>query len=128
MADWTGRVNNCTSLVDHSSVSSLHQTDSEHSLSEGKIPTTLPGVSQLLSGAGRNIVGNVFARVDRSGRIVKTKSDIGRERKKLVQMDSEPLNLDNELAVTHRVIDRALSNVRAKEEEFQADRKSQSSQ
>jgi hypothetical protein len=91
---------------------------------EGKIPTILPRVSQLLSGTGRDIVGNVFARVDRSGRIVKTKSDIGRERKKLVQMDSKPLNLNNELAVTHQVIDRALSNVRAEEEEFQADRKS----
>ena len=128
MADWTGRVNNYTSLVDHSSVSSLHQTGSENSLSEGKIPTTLPSVSQLLSGAGRNIVGNVFARVDRSGRIVKTKSDIERERKKLVQMDSKPLNLNNELAVTHQIIDRALSNVRAEEEEFRTDRKSQSSQ
>ena len=121
MADWTGRVNNCTTLVDHSSVSSLHQTGSEHSLSEGKIPTTLPGVSHLLSRAGSNIVGNVFARVDRSGRIVKTKSNIERERKKLVQMNLESLNFDNELAVTQRIIDRALSNVRAEEEEFQSE-------
>ena len=96
----------------------MHQTGSEHSLSEGKIPTTFPGVSHLLSNAGSNIVGNVFARVDRSGRIVKTKSNIERERKKLVQMNSESLNFDNELAVTQRVIDRALSNVRAEEEEF----------
>lgn len=109
-------------------MSSFHQTGLEHSLSEGRIPTTLPDVSQLLSGAGKNIVGNVFARVDRSGRIVKTKSAIERERKKLVQMDSKPLNFDNELDVTHRAIDRALSNVRAEEEEFQADRKSQSCQ
>jgi hypothetical protein len=121
LADWTGRVNNCTTLVDHSSVSSLHQTGSEHSLSEGKIRTTLPDVSHLLSRAGRNIVANIFARVDRSGRIVKTKSNIERERKKLVQMDSESLKFDNELAVTQRLMDRALSNVRAEEEEFQSE-------
>lgn len=60
----------------------------------------------------------MFARVDRSGRIVKTKSDTERERKMLVQMDSKPLNFDTKLAVTHQVIDRALSNIRAEEEEF----------
>jgi hypothetical protein len=81
-----------------------------------------------LSRTGRNIIGNVFTRLDRSGKIVKTKWDIERERKGLVQLDSESLTFDDDLSIAHRNLKAAISNVKAEEKEFRAAHKSGSSQ
>lgn len=112
-------------LVDHSSVSKLHQTSSEQSQSEEEMQgPRLPGLAPSLSRKGRNIIGNVFARVDRSGKIVKTKRDIEKERKGLVQLDSESLTFDDDLSIAHRNLKAAISNVQAEEGESKAARKS----
>jgi hypothetical protein len=80
----------------------------------------LPGLAPSLSRNGRNIIGNVFARIDRSGRIVKTKWDTERERNGLVQLDSESLTFDGPLELARRDIEGAISNVRAEEEASRA--------
>jgi hypothetical protein len=110
------------------SSSSLNQTGSEHTLSEEEFRApTLPGPPPSLSRAGRNIVGNFFTRIDRSGRIVKTKWDIERERKGLVQLDLETLTFENldSVELNRRNIKEAVDNVRAEEEESKTARTSQ---
>lgn len=106
----------------------MNQTGSEHTLSEEEFRApTLPGLPPSLSRAGRDIVGNFFTRIDRSGRIVKTKRDIERERKGLAQLDSETLTFENldSVELNRRNIKQAVDNVLAEEEESKIARASQ---
>jgi len=106
-------------LVDLSSGPKLNQIGSEHSLSEEEeSDLVLPGRAPSLSRAGRNILGNTFTRIDRSGRIVKTKWDKEREREGLVQLDNDILLFENPLELSRRNIKGAVANVQAEQQEY----------
>ena len=73
----------------------------------------LPGGPPSLSRKGRLIVGNLFARIDRYGRIVKTTHDIEKERKGLVKLDSDSLTFESSAAeLSRRNIKEAIDHVR----------------